>query len=35
MLSHISRLELDPAETTKLRHSADVLSKTIAALDLA
>jgi len=34
-IQQVLRLELDDAETAKLRHSADVLRTTIAALDLA
>jgi L-lactate dehydrogenase len=33
-IRQVLRLELDETETAKLRHSADVLRKTIAALDL-
>ena len=33
-IQQVLRLELDETETTKLRHSADVLRQTIAALDL-
>ena len=33
-IQQVLRLELDETEATKLRHSADVLRKTVAALDL-